>query len=148
MFWTRNYDRFFDWREFDRAFALLDAFRRESEAPTYGTTGREAWLNAGLEDNGTEYVFHADFPGLTESDIEIFLNQDVLTLKGERTVEAPEGYSVHRRERPSMKFSRSYTLPQAVDAEKTMARVNAGVLTVTLPKLPESQPRQITVKTA
>lgn len=148
MFWTRNYNRLFDWREFDRAFSLLDSFRRD--ANTFGARGArsESWLSAEMTDTGSEYVFHANVPGLSESDIEIFLNQDVLTLKAERNIEVPEGYSIHRRERPSMKLSRSYTLPQTVDAERTTARVDAGVLTVTLPKLPESQPRQITVKTA
>lgn len=154
MFRIRNFDRLFNWQDFDRAFTMLDAFRRgEAEStPSAWTTSRvsggRSGLNAGWEDTGTEYMFYADIPGLSDSDVQIFLNQDVLTIKGERQVASPEGYSVHRRERPAMQFSRSYTLPQAVDAEKTTARVKDGVLTLTLPKLPESQPRQISVKTA
>ena len=152
MFRIRNFDRLFNWHDFDRAFSMLGAFRQgeaESAPSGWSTSGRgRSQLNAGWEDTGSEYMFYADIPGLSDSGVRIFLNQDVLTIKGERQVASPEGFSVHRRERPALQFSRSYTLPQAVDAEKTTARVKDGVLTLTLPKLPESQPRQITVKTA
>lgn len=154
MFRISDFDRFWNWPDFDRALTVLDAFRREAERSGIGRTGGVfprwggggMWLNASVEDKGTEYVFCADVPGLVESDVEVFLNQDVLTVKGTRRVDAPEGYSVHRRERTATEFSRSFTLPAAVDAEKTMARVRNGVLTVSLPKLPEAQPRQITIR--
>ena len=59
----------------------------------------------------------------------------------------PEGYSVHRQERTSLKFARSLTLPGRVDSEKTTANLKHGVLTLVLPKTPEDQPRQIAVST-
>jgi len=154
MFRISDFDRFWNWPDFDRALTMLDTFRREVErsggGPTAGVIprwgGRGTWLNANVEDKGAEYVFYADVPGLVESDVDVLLNQDVLTVKGTRTVDVPEGYSVHRRERAATEFSRSFTLPAMVDAERTTARVQNGVLTVTMPKLPEAQPRQITIK--
>jgi HSP20 family protein len=52
---------------------------------------------------------------------------------------------VHRQERPGLRFSRSFTLPTKIDSEKTTAVLKNGVLTLTLPKAPEAQPRQISV---
>ena len=99
-----------------------------------------------LHDAGAALVVQADVPGLAEKDLQISLNQDVLTISGERKVQAPEGYAVDRQERASVKFSRSFTLPTRVDGEKSTAEVKNGVLTVTLAKTPEAQPRQISVR--
>ena len=91
-------------------------------------------------------VLHAEVPGLADKDIKITMNQDVLTLEGERRVLAPEGYSVHRKERSSVRFARSFTMPCKVDVERVGATVRDGLLTITLPKTPESQPRRIAVR--
>lgn len=144
------------WGDFNNNFALMDEFRRrmdrvfeefdeERSLPLYegGTTG---WPRTSLLDTGSSLVLRAEVPGLSEKDVTLMINQDVLTLSGERRAEAPEGYSVHRRERPSAKFARSIALPAKVDLEKCQAVVKNGVLTVTLPKAPESQPRQISVR--
>ncbi|MCK6588252.1 MAG: Hsp20/alpha crystallin family protein, partial [Polyangiaceae bacterium] len=71
---------------------------------------------------------------------------DVLTLKGERKSDAPQGYTAHRRERAPIQFARSFSLPCRVDLEKTSAVVKDGLLTVTMAKAPEAQPRQIQVQ--
>jgi HSP20 family protein len=144
-----DFDRLFGWSELDDAFGLLDAFRRDA-ARWWGTEAEagDSWLRANLFDNGSALVFQADVPGFADNDIQVSLNQDILTVSGERTVASPEGYRVHRRERPVTRFSRSFRLNSPVDAEKTMARVEQGVLTVTLPKAPEAQPRRISVQTA
>jgi HSP20 family protein len=91
-------------------------------------------------------VIEAELPGMTEKDIELSLTADVLTLSGTRTVDAPEGYSVHRQERPTYRLSRSYTLPAKVDPEKVSAELKDGILLVTLEKAAEVRPRQIPVK--
>jgi HSP20 family protein len=72
----------------------------------------------------------------------------VLTVTGERRADAPEGYSVHRQERLPARFSRGFQLPVKVDGAGITAALKDGVLTVTMPKAAESQPRQITVKSA
>jgi HSP20 family protein len=102
----------------------------------------------GFEDDGTNFVLRADVPGLTEQDFQISVAGNTVTLKGERKVEAPEGYSAHRRERSTVRFDRSFELPTRVDADKVTAVLKHGVLTLTLPKVAEAQPRQISVKAA
>jgi HSP20 family protein len=110
-------------------------------------TGRGAgWPLVSLHDEGEALALYAEVPGLSEKDIDLNLNQNVLSISGERKVEAPEGYSVHRRERGSVRFSRSFSLPCPIDPEKASATVKDGILTVRLEKAPEARPRQITVK--
>lgn len=124
-------------RELDR---LLGEFERGASA--------QAPSAVSFEDDGTSFVLRADVPGLTENDFEINVAGDTLTLRGERKVEVPEGHSVHRRERRAFRFAKSYQLPARVDAEKASATLKHGVLTLTLPKVAEAQPRQISVKAA
>jgi HSP20 family protein len=71
---------------------------------------------------------------------------DSLTVQGERKTPAPEGYAVHRQERGQLRFANSFAMPSRIDTEKVTATVKHGVLTVHLPKHPESQPKSITVK--
>jgi HSP20 family protein len=91
-------------------------------------------------------VLTAEVPGLAEGDINITATMDSLTLSGERKAPVPEGYAVHRQERGALRFARSFTLPAKIDVEKITAGLKHGVLTVTMPKHPESQPKAITVK--
>ncbi|CAN90734.1 Hsp20/alpha crystallin family protein [Sorangium sp. So ce327] len=145
--------------DFDRAFAMMDELRRrldwvfeEADAPRASLRGdfdQTSRYVGGprvyLFDTGSALVVKADVPGLTEKDVQISLNQDVLTVSGERKSDAPEGYLVHRKERGAVRFSRSFTLPSKVDPEKTTAVLKNGVLTLTLNKAAEAQPRQIAV---
>jgi HSP20 family protein len=101
-----------------------------------------------FEDDGTTFTLRADVPGLTENDFQISVANNTVTLKGERKVEAPEGYSQHRRERSAVRFAKSFQLPARVDAEKVTATLKHGVLTLSLPRAAEAQPRQISVKAA
>lgn len=141
------------WGEFDRSWDFFDDFRHRMDRlfDEYGASADRGdaagvWPRATLADGGRELIVTADLPGLSEKDIRLTINQDVLSLAGERKVDAPAGYSVHRQERTPVRFSRSFALPCRVDAEKTQAQVKDGVLTVTLPKVPEAQPRQIAVR--
>jgi len=143
----------------NRDFALLDEFRRRMDrvwedidpswpanpAPT-GTRANSAWPRVNLYDGGSTLVLKADVPGLSEKDVRVTLNESGLSIAGERTVAPPEGYSAHRQERASFGFSRSLTLPCKVNPEQAQASVKNGVLTVTLAKAPEAQPRQIAVQ--
>ncbi len=152
MYLTRWSD--FD-RHFDRGFPALDLFRRMDnlfrrfEQPTIAEQDNYSdapWPRTNLYDNGTALVAYAAVPGMSEKDIKISVTGDVLSISGERTIDAPEGYSAHRQERGSVKFSRSFALPCKVDVEKTSATVKDGMLTIELAKAKEAQPRQITVK--
>lgn len=123
-------------RELDRLFGEFER----------GVTQESTVLS--FQDQGTSFVLRADVPGLTQDDFQISLAGNTLTLQGERKVAAPEGYTVHRRERSAVRFARSLELPARVEADKVTAELKNGVLTVTLPKAAEVQPRQIAVKAA
>ena len=110
------------------------------------TVRREAWPRVNLYDKGSTLALHAELPGFEDKDVELTINQDVLTVRGERKPDAPERYAVHRQERIALKFARSFTLPVKVDAEKTTATLRNGVLTITMAKAAESQPKQIAVR--
>ena len=99
-----------------------------------------------LEDNGAAYVLRAEVPGLTEKELDLNVEGDTVTIKGERTTNVPEGYSVHRRERATQRFARSFSLPAQVDSERAEASLQHGVLTVTIPKAQQAQPRKISVR--
>ena len=145
------------WSDFDRTFTMMDEVRRrmdrlwdEYDATPAGRADRGAaargpWPRLSLLDTGVALVVQAEVPGVAEKDVQLSINQDVVTLKGERKPDAPEGYSVHRQERAGWKFSRAFTLPTKIDAERTTATLKNGILTITLPKAPEAQPRQISV---
>jgi HSP20 family protein len=142
----------FGFADFGRAYAPRRELRREFERLFGDLEGQWSRLpSAGsvtFEDDGSNFVLRADVPGLSENDIQINLAGDTLTLRGERKLDVPEGHSVHRRERSAVRFAKSYQLPARVDGDKVNATLKHGVLTLTLPKAAEAQPRQISVKAA
>ncbi len=81
-----------------------------------------------------EYKILLDLPGLSKKEINIALKEHVLTIKGERTQETGDGESYRRQERRTGVFSRSFALPENVNAAETEARFRNGVLTVSMPK--------------
>ena len=96
--------------------------------------------------NASAITLTAEVPGLSEKDVSVGLNQDVLTLSGERKTDAPKGYSIHRQERPAASFSRSFALPCRVNPDSATASVQNGILNITIEKAAEAKPRQISVK--
>jgi len=96
-------------------------------------------------DTGEALTLRAELPGLSEKDIDISVTANALTVKAARKVDAPEGYAVHRRERQSFSFTQSYELPTRVDPEKVQASLKQGVLTLTLLKAAETQPKRVAV---
>jgi HSP20 family protein len=99
-----------------------------------------------LEKDGN-LVLRAELPGMNEKDIELKLEGNVLTLKGERTLEKEEDrQNFHRMESFYGSFSRSFTLPDTVDPDKITADYRNGVLTIKVPQRPEAKPRAIQVK--
>jgi len=92
------------------------------------------------------YVVAAELPGLTREDIDVQVENNTLTIKGQRRQDSDvkkENY--HRVERCYGAFSRSFSLPNTIDSTKVRAEYHDGVLTVTLPMREESKPRQIQV---
>ncbi|MDO8140746.1 MAG: Hsp20/alpha crystallin family protein [Candidatus Brocadiales bacterium] len=97
--------------------------------------------------SGENVFVRAELPGIKVSDLYVQVANDILTIKGERKA-APDAAKVTylRRERDYGTFARSIMLPEKVDAEKVTASYKNGVLTVTLPKAPESKPKQVVIK--
>lgn len=95
------------------------------------------------------FVLRADVPGVAREDIQVAMEDGVLTISGERKTEnREEAEGVKRFERVTGTFYRRFTLPETADAESIAARSANGVLEVTIPKQPEVQPRRITVEAA
>lgn len=93
------------------------------------------------------YVVKADVPGIEEKDLNVEIKDNVLTISGRKEEEKETkeaGY--YRSERFTGSFTRSLALPEGVEADKVNADYNKGVLTVTLPKPKEAQPKKIDVK--
>jgi HSP20 family protein len=95
------------------------------------------------------FVFKADLPGVEEKDLDITVTEDRITVSGKRESEQRnEGERFFTFERQYGAFSRSFTLPEGVNAEGVNAELRDGVLTLRLPKRPESQPKRISVSKA
>jgi HSP20 family protein len=93
-------------------------------------------------------VLTAELPGVDSSDIEIQIENNRVTLGGERKIEHPADASVHRTERAAGRFRRSVELPAEVDAEKAQASHKHGVLMLRVPKAERHQPRRISVQSS
>lgn len=98
-------------------------------------------------ENDKELIFRLDLPGLKPEDVNITIDDHTLLISGQMgdTVER-EGDRYHYRERRTGSFERSIRLPNTVDTDKVDASFENGVLNITLPKLPQAQPKQINVK--
>ena len=127
-----------------RVHAAMDRFFEPAAAPRAESYGwHPAFDVIEAEDKIT---LTADVPGLTQESLDIHVEQDVLTIKGERKLERTANGELYRRyERAAGKFERGFRLSPTVDATAIQAELKEGVLTLTLPKRPEAQPRQIKV---
>jgi len=95
-----------------------------------------------IYEDAERYQLLVDLPGMKQDDVSISIEKNQLGIRGERR--DPEGTATHR-ERPRGVFERLFTLPPLVDCERVTAAMDAGVLTVTLPKKAEAKARQIPV---
>ena len=94
-------------------------------------------------------VLKLEVPGIEEKDLDVSVEKNTLTVKGERKFESEEKEeNFHRIERRYGSFFRSFTLPSTVDTEQVQASYNAGVLKLELAKKPEAQPKQIKINVA
>jgi HSP20 family protein len=109
--------------------------------------GLRRWIPAmDLVEESDHYVLHADLPGLSDQDVNIELEDNVLTISGERKSEheqRKEGF--HRVERASGRFSRSLTLPEGIDPDSVKANFDKGVLEVRIPKPEQRKPRRVAI---
>jgi len=131
----RSFDQFFGDEPFGPG--LLANFGAE----------RSGWLPAvDVRETDEAFIFTAELPGLTKDDVSITLEENVLTMTGERKLENEETKNEYRRiERSYGRFTRSFTLPHDVDTDKVDAKYGDGLLTVAVAKAEKSKPRQIEI---
>lgn len=143
------------WSDIDRMFeamgllrgrldTMYDDFDRSFGSDRgWGLTGNYPRTN--MFDKGDSLELTAEIPGIAKNDLNIKIQGNYLEISGTRSAVVPEGYSVHRRERGSTSFTRSFSLPADIDANKVTATMSDGILTLTMPKAEAAKPRQITI---
>lgn len=109
----------------------------------------EAWRPAvDIMEKGGYLILRVEVPGVTEKDMELKLEGQLLSVSGEKKLESEnESANFYRMESACGKFSRSFTLPDTVDTDKISASYRNGILTINVPQKPEVRPREIPVST-
>jgi len=143
------------WEPFRDLLTIQDRMNRmfDDAFRTTRQSGEDDWALGGtwappvdIYEHDGNLVLSAELPGIDPKQVDIRLENNVLTLKGDRALDTEvDRESFHRLERAYGGFARSFTLPTAVDQEKIQADYKNGVLKVTLPKREEAKPRQIAI---
>lgn len=143
------------WDDIERMFGAMDVLRSrmnrvftEHNRPWGVVTGWqpvENWPQTNLYEANDCLELQAEVSGCTKDDLNVKIQGNYLEISGERKSDAPEGYTAHRVERGTASFSRSFTLPTDVDADKVEASLKNGILTLKLPKSEAAKPKQITI---
>jgi HSP20 family protein len=143
--------RFEPFREFSTLQDRINRVFRESY--THGTPGQDESLTTSsfapavdVYEDEHNVTLKIEVPGIDEKDIDVRLENNTLTVHGERKIEKEEKEENYRRvERQYGSFTRTFTLPTTVDSEKVSATYDKGVLKIALPKKAEAKPKQIKV---
>ncbi len=130
----RSLDQFFGDEAFGGALAGLGS-------------GSGNWAPAvDVRETDDAFVFTAELPGVNKDDVSITIEDNVLTLTGERKFENEETKNEFRRiERSYGRFTRSFTLPREVETDQVEAKYGEGLLTVSVPKAEKTKPRKIEI---
>lgn len=138
------------WSAVDRFFDDMwqDPFRRFFRAPSLFELSDSELLHwhptADIHETDNEFIVQMDLPGITKKDVKVSIDDNVLTIRGERNRETTEDYRV--QERYYGKFERSFVLPRNVDSNSVDAEFKDGVLTVHIQKQEASRAKQIKIR--
>lgn len=139
--------------EADLLRGRIDRVFNEMLRDAWGTQGFEpvasrTWSPAvDIKESDELLTLTAELPGFDKNQVEITLENNVLTLAGERKFDQEsKGEAFHRIERSYGSFSRSFTLPASVKTDKVDAKFENGLLSISLPKVEESKPRKIAIR--
>ena len=143
------------WEPFRDLMSLQERMNRLFDESYRGRQGAEDWTAGNwapavdiYEQNGN-IMLQAELPGLDPKDVDVRVENNVLTLRGQRKLEENvKQDSYHRVERSYGSFTRSFTLPSVIDTEKIQASYKDGVLRLTLPTREEAKPKQIAINIA
>jgi HSP20 family protein len=119
------------------------------ENHTSGTNGerqKEQFVSpsATVLENAEGYTLEVEMPGVSKENLEMWVENNELTIVGRRSMPSVEGTLLHRESRPE-NFRRAFELDPSIDAAKIGAKIEQGVVTLTLPKAEQVKPRKITV---
>jgi len=145
-----NIARFEPWTFVDLLHRDLDRVRGGRGVATDDHSPVADWVPAVdiIEEKG-RFVLRADVPGVRPEDMDVSMDNGVLSVSGERhAIASDDDKGVQRIERATGRFLRRFTLPETADSEAIVARCADGILEVAIPKMPEIQARRITVEAA
>ncbi|MCA9243474.1 MAG: Hsp20/alpha crystallin family protein [Phycisphaerales bacterium] len=143
MFLTRTNTPLVPFRRMQREFEEL---ARELTS-AFGGNGEDAFPAVNVADQGDTLLAEVELPGMKLDGIDVSVERNYLTIKGQRKFENKSDDAVwRRRERREAQFARTVELPCEVKADKAEATLRDGVLTVILPKTPAAQSRRVSVK--
>ena len=127
---------------------LFDTRFGELQTGDNSSVVTSSWIpSVDIKEEEKRFVLYADLPGINPKDIEITMEQGVLTVKGERPIPKDEDYANYKRvERAYGTFHRRFSLPDSADPAGIQANGRNGVLEISIPKHERVQPRKITVE--
>jgi len=139
--------RYEPWNMLNEVNNLVEnMLQRRSTDNSYVETSH--WIPAvDIKENPEQFILFADLPGVDKDKLEIAMENNILTIRGERMEETKQvGENFSRIERIKGNFYRRFTLPDTADSERIQAKTKNGVLEIIIPKKEKAQPRRITVK--
>lgn len=139
------------WNPFQEFENLLERYNQGGGATRRRADGDLSFADwapsVDIDEEEDKYLIRADLPGVEKKDIDVKLENGVLSIRGEKSTESETGSGKrHRTERFHGSFARSFTLPDSVEADKVDAAYKDGVLTLVIPKAEKARPKSIDIK--
>ncbi len=141
------------WNPFQEFENLLQRYNKNGGSTMRGQPDHDLsfadWApSVDIEEEDDKYKIKADLPGVDKKDIDVKMENGMLSIRGEKhtEIESGKGSKRHRTERFHGSFARSFTLPDSVDADKVDAAYKNGVLTLVIPKAEQARPKSIDIK--
>ena len=129
-------------------FREVDALQRAANYLVHSVPprSRTSYPPVEMVDKGDKIIVTAEAPGLNKDEVELSVLGDTLTIAGEKKLPAEEGVNYIRHERPHGKFRKLIDMPYSVDRDNISASYKDGILTITLPKAEEAEPKKVIVE--
>jgi HSP20 family protein len=125
-----------------------ESFVRPFSRNGNGNGNGQHYLPVDIYETDESFVVKAFVPGVTADKIDITTQQQTVTIRAEQPAESQDNVRYYLRERPSGTWLRSFELPTPIDAQHIDAKLEQGVLILTLPKVPEAKPHKVSIKTS
>ena len=122
----------------------MNTLTRETRESDRGQAEQFTMAPAGVTEISDRYTLEIEMPGVKKDGLEISVENNELTIIGRRSLPTAEGTLIHRESRPE-NFRRMFELDPSIDANKISAKIDQGLVTLTLPKAEHVKPRKITV---